>query len=163
MKQIQQFLDYVVMQEPAVMTYHTSDMILAIHSNGSYLNEENAHSRAGGAPFLIGKCSLSSQQWCNSQQGIHHQGSHVIRIGRQTWIDERTKGSQDTKYFAGDGTSTALHPRGIRQFNSRQNNQLMCVAEVHKSHGHEIPLAQQPNNQPAAIQILLATGSSQQS
>ncbi len=48
----QQIMDYLATQEPAVLTYHTSDMVLAVHSNASYLNEEEAPSRAGGHHFL---------------------------------------------------------------------------------------------------------------
>jgi len=51
MKRVQQFLDYAVTQEPAVTTYHASDMVPAIHSDAGYLNEEGARSRAGGASF----------------------------------------------------------------------------------------------------------------
>jgi hypothetical protein len=40
----QQIMDYLAMQEPAVLTYRKSDMVLAVHSNASYLNEEEAHS-----------------------------------------------------------------------------------------------------------------------
>jgi hypothetical protein len=40
------------MQEPAVLTYPKSEMMLAVHSNASYLNEEEAQSRAGGHHFL---------------------------------------------------------------------------------------------------------------
>jgi hypothetical protein len=40
------------MQEPAVLTYPKSEMVLAVHSNASYLNEEEARSRAGGHHFL---------------------------------------------------------------------------------------------------------------
>jgi hypothetical protein len=52
MKRAQQFLDYAATQEPAVLTYRASDMILAIHSDAGYHNEENARSRAGGHHFL---------------------------------------------------------------------------------------------------------------
>jgi hypothetical protein len=53
MKRVQQLLDYAATQEPTVLINHASDMILAIHHSGaSYLNEENAHSRAGGHHFL---------------------------------------------------------------------------------------------------------------
>lgn len=44
MKRVKQFLDYTAMQKPAILTYRKSDMVLAIHSNASYLNEENAQS-----------------------------------------------------------------------------------------------------------------------
>ena len=52
MKRLKQFLDYCATQEPAVLTYRKSDMILAIHSDASYLNEENARSRSGGHHYL---------------------------------------------------------------------------------------------------------------
>ena len=45
-------MDYLATQEPAVLTYHKSDMVLAVHSDASYLNEEEARSRAGGHHFL---------------------------------------------------------------------------------------------------------------
>jgi hypothetical protein len=40
MKKVQHFLDYAATQEPAVTTYRASDMVLAIHSDAGYLNEE---------------------------------------------------------------------------------------------------------------------------
>mgnify|MGYP006150379829 CR=1 FL=1 len=52
MKCIKQFLNYAVIQEPAVLTYHKSDMVLAVHSNAGYLNETKARSRAGGHFFM---------------------------------------------------------------------------------------------------------------
>jgi len=52
MKRTKQLLDFVASQEDAVLTYHASDMILAIHSDAGYLNEPNARSRAGGHFFL---------------------------------------------------------------------------------------------------------------
>jgi hypothetical protein len=44
--------DYLAMQENAVLSYHASNMILAVHSNASYLSKPKAHSRAGGHFFL---------------------------------------------------------------------------------------------------------------
>jgi hypothetical protein len=52
MQQSQQLLDYLATQEPAVLTYRKSEMVLAVHSDASYLNEEEARSRAGGHHFL---------------------------------------------------------------------------------------------------------------
>ncbi len=37
-------MDYLATQEPAVLTYRKSDMVLAVHSDASYLNEEEARS-----------------------------------------------------------------------------------------------------------------------
>ena len=52
MKRVKQLLDFIATQEPAVLTYRKSDMILAGHSDAGYLNESNARSRAGGHHFL---------------------------------------------------------------------------------------------------------------
>ena len=52
MERVRQFLDYCATQEPAVLTYNKSDMILAVHSDAGYLNEKNARSRAGGHFYL---------------------------------------------------------------------------------------------------------------
>jgi hypothetical protein len=52
MKKCKQFLDYAATQEDAVITYRTSDMVLAIHSDASYLSEPKARSQAGGHFFL---------------------------------------------------------------------------------------------------------------
>ena len=52
MKQTKQLLDYLASQEEAVLTYSASDMILAVHSDASYLSEPKAKSRAGGHFFL---------------------------------------------------------------------------------------------------------------
>ena len=51
MEKVKQFLDYAASQEDAVITYRASDMVLAIHSDASYLSEPKARSRAGGHYF----------------------------------------------------------------------------------------------------------------
>ncbi len=45
-------LDYCASQEDAILTYHKSSIILAIHSNASYLNKRKSQSRAGGHFYL---------------------------------------------------------------------------------------------------------------
>jgi hypothetical protein len=40
------------MQEEAVLSYHASNMVLAVHSNASYLSKPKTQSRAGGHFFL---------------------------------------------------------------------------------------------------------------
>ena len=52
MRQTKQLLDYIASQEEAVITYNKSSMILAVHSDASYLSEPKARSRAGGHFFL---------------------------------------------------------------------------------------------------------------
>jgi len=49
---VQLFLDYAASQEEAILTYHVSNMVLAVHSDASYLSEKQARSRAGGHFFM---------------------------------------------------------------------------------------------------------------
>jgi hypothetical protein len=42
MQQTLQLLDYLAMQEDAVLSYHTGNMVLAVHSNASYLSKPKA-------------------------------------------------------------------------------------------------------------------------
>merc|ERR1711966_444523 len=46
------FLDFVATHPDAIMTYKKSNMILAIHSDASYLTEPKARSRAGGHFYM---------------------------------------------------------------------------------------------------------------
>ncbi len=52
MLQTLQLLDYLATQEDAVLSCHASDMVLAVHSNTSYLSKPKTRSRAGGHFFL---------------------------------------------------------------------------------------------------------------
>ena len=52
MQKIKFFLDYAASHPNAILTYRKSDMILAVHSDASYLSEPKARSRAGGHFFL---------------------------------------------------------------------------------------------------------------
>jgi hypothetical protein len=44
MEKCLQFLDFVASQEDAILTYKASNIVLAIHSDASYLLEPKAHS-----------------------------------------------------------------------------------------------------------------------
>jgi hypothetical protein len=50
--EVQHFLQYAGTHPDAGITYYASDMILFGHTDGSYLCESNARSRAGGLFFL---------------------------------------------------------------------------------------------------------------
>jgi hypothetical protein len=50
-----QMLDYLAIHQDATIRYHTSDMVLHIHSDASYLSVSNARSRLGGLFFLGNK------------------------------------------------------------------------------------------------------------
>jgi hypothetical protein len=47
MWQTLQLLDYLATQEDVMLSYHASDMVLAVHSNASYLSKPKARSRTG--------------------------------------------------------------------------------------------------------------------
>ena len=46
-------LDYVATNPNALLAYKNSDMILAVHSNASYLSKSEARSRVGGHFYCI--------------------------------------------------------------------------------------------------------------
>ncbi len=47
-----QFLDYAATHQDAILTYKSSNMVLIVHSDASYLSEPKARSQAGGHFFL---------------------------------------------------------------------------------------------------------------
>jgi hypothetical protein len=57
-KLVRQFLDYAATHPNAIITYQASKMVLAGHSNASYLSETNARSQAGGHFFMSNKDAL---------------------------------------------------------------------------------------------------------
>ena len=52
MKKVKHFLDYAASHPDAIITYCASDMVLAAHSDASYLSESKARSRSGGHFFM---------------------------------------------------------------------------------------------------------------
>jgi hypothetical protein len=46
------FLDYVATHQDAIITYRASNMVLAVHSNASYLSKHKVRSQAGGHFFM---------------------------------------------------------------------------------------------------------------
>ena len=49
---VKQLLDYAATHPDAIITYHTSTMVLTGHRDTSYLSEEKSRSRAGGHFFM---------------------------------------------------------------------------------------------------------------
>jgi hypothetical protein len=66
------FLDYAATQDNSILTYKASNMILAIHSNASYLSEQKAQSQAGGHMFMAGdnKIPINNGTVLNTSQMI---------------------------------------------------------------------------------------------
>jgi hypothetical protein len=55
-----QLLDYAATHPDAIITYRASDMVLAGHSDASYLSETKARSRAGGHFFMSNNDTIPS-------------------------------------------------------------------------------------------------------
>jgi hypothetical protein len=52
MTRCKQFLDYAATHQDTILTYKSSDMVLVVHSDASYLSKSKACSQAGGHFFL---------------------------------------------------------------------------------------------------------------
>ena len=71
MEALVHLLNYAATHPDAVVRFYRSDMLLAIHSDASYLSEPNAKSRVGGYFFLDGKEKQFSQPNTRPNGAIH--------------------------------------------------------------------------------------------
>ena len=53
MNKVENFLNYVVSHQDAIVMYHASEMILACYSDALYLSEPKARSRVGDNFFIL--------------------------------------------------------------------------------------------------------------
>ena len=85
MQQTLQLINYLAMQEEAVLSYHASDMVLAVHSNSSYLSKPKARSKANGHFFLSNNTTVPPNN------GAVLKIAHIIKnvMSRGCGVDER--------------------------------------------------------------------------
>ena len=76
MRKTHQLLDYIATQEDTVITYNSSNMKLAVHSNASYLSEPKARSQAGEHLFLSNEATISQNN--GAILNITHIIKHVM-------------------------------------------------------------------------------------
>jgi hypothetical protein len=145
-----QFLDYVASQDEAVFTYKASNMVLAIHSDASYLSKPKARSRAGGHMFMASNDEIPKKQWSHSQHLANNPRRNVLCSGGQTWRPlHQCKGGR-------------IHTTNSATADTDSNGQFHRPCPTHqqdspkdpKSHGHEIQLATMPRG-PRTILLLL--------
>jgi hypothetical protein len=74
MEKVKQLLDYAATHPDAIVTYNASDMVLAAHSNASYLSESNVQSRASGHFFHVKRGRHATQQWRSDDHFTNNQG-----------------------------------------------------------------------------------------
>ncbi len=78
-----QCLDYMVTQEDAMLTYRASNMVLAIHSNTSYLSEPKSFRHMGGHMSMARKDD-TLQQWCRPKYLANNPSSYAVCSGGTT-------------------------------------------------------------------------------
>ena len=100
MQQILQLLNYLATQEDAVFSYHTSEMVAAVHSNASYLSEPKARNRARGHFFL------SSDTTMPPNNGAVLNIVHIIK----NVMSSATKAELAGLYIMGWHDKRVLHP-----------------------------------------------------
>ena len=66
MQKTKQFLDYAASNSNTTLTYNASNMVLAVHSDTSYLNKKQAQRRAGGHFFLSSTDVFPITRECSS-------------------------------------------------------------------------------------------------
>jgi hypothetical protein len=157
MIKVKQFLDYASTHPNAIVTYQASDMVLAAHSDVSYLSEANAYSRAGGCFFM------------SSDTPRPHNNGAVLTIAQiikavMSLAAEAKIGALYIKLSGSYscsphlrilGASSTSHTNSNRQHNGARRCQQQRHEET-KSHGHEVPLAL-GQNQSETIPTLLGT------
>ena len=61
MQKVKQFLEYEATHPDAIIIYNASDIVLAGHSNASYLSEKKARRRSGGNLFMLNDTEFPPQ------------------------------------------------------------------------------------------------------
>ena len=74
MTKVKQLLDYAATHPHAAVTYRASEMVLAAHSDASYLSETKARSRAGGHFFMAGDTTYPENN------GAVHTVAQIIKV-----------------------------------------------------------------------------------
>jgi hypothetical protein len=73
MRHTLQLLDYLATQEDVVLSYHASNMVLAVHSNRTGSTQQGR-----GTLLSIKRHNHTTKQWSSAEHCAHHQERHVI-------------------------------------------------------------------------------------
>jgi hypothetical protein len=132
-------LNYFNTHPETKIRYHSSDMILHIHSDASYLTENEAKSRAGGF-FYMGATQKLTKTY---QRGnFNHQQSsqtrNVFGSGSRNWSSfyKCKRRSSPSHNIGGIMASTAPHTNGNRQYHCHRIQQWHNKTKTHKSNGY---------------------------
>ena len=74
MRKIKQLFDYAATHPDSAVTYWSSNMVLAAHSDASYLSETKSRSRAGGYFFMDSDIAVPENN------GAVHTVAQIIKV-----------------------------------------------------------------------------------
>eukprot|EP00804_Cyclotella_cryptica_P010975 CCRYP_016691-RC/>CCRYP_016691-RC protein AED:0.38 eAED:0.38 QI:0/0/0/1/0/0/2/0/391 len=142
LKQTKQLLDYIATQDEAVLTYNASDMVLAIHSDASYLSEP-AHAAE--------QEDISFSHPMQKSHTTTEPSSTLPTSSNMSWPLPRSRtggtlhhgprGSLHPYYPGRTWPHTTCHPAPNRQLHRGRRRQWKDPTQTDQSHGHAIPLA----------------------
>jgi hypothetical protein len=120
MKKCKQLLDYLATHPNATVQFHASNMILSIHSNVSYLSEDNTHSRVCGHFFMGWQPDAMKPK---IEWGVFHPMCNFtlrrcFHSRSQTWcpLPQMQTGHYLSTHTRRNGPSSTPHPRQLQQF-----------------------------------------------
>jgi hypothetical protein len=154
-KIVHQLLDYAATHPDAIITYRGSNMVLAGHSDASYLSETNARSRAGGHFFM------SNDEAILSNNGAILMISQIITAIMSSAAEaeigalyinckEAIPARHTLEYLGHKQPPTPMQTDNTTALGVVNNNIMKKI----KVDGHEIPLAPM-QNKPTLILPLL--------
>ncbi len=132
-------------------------MVLAMHSNASYLSKSSAQSWVGGHFFLLILRWKPSWQWRRSQHIQNSQGHHVQCSQRRTRspLHQCMGSNPHATVTWRNGPQATAHSHPNWQQHSAQGSHQQHPTTMYQGNGHEIPLAMLLRH-PRPIPILLA-------
>ena len=147
MDRAQQFLDCVSTQEEPILTYSTSKMILATHSDAGYLNVTNARSRAGGHFFLrnIDVHPANNGAILNIAQIIKNVMSSAAKSELGALYIVAREAVYIRSILSEFGAQTSKNTSPDRQLHRRRSNKQQNTAKKNQSYGYDISLTTRPS------------------
>jgi hypothetical protein len=137
-------LNYCDTHPETKIRYHASDMILHIHSDASYLSENEAKSIAGGFSYM-GSDTKTEKKTYKRSNFDHQQGSQkrdVFSSRSRNWgsFHKCKRRSSSSHNIGGIGAQTSPHTNGNIQYHCHRIQQWHNKTKTHKSHGYALLL-----------------------
>ncbi len=146
------------MQEDTILTYRTSNMVLAIHSNTSYLSKPESCSRAGGHMFMAGKDNIPFNNGAilNILQIIQAVMSSAAEAELGALFINAKNWHLDAPKACGTWPPTTMHTNANQKSNSTCATHQQNLTRSTQGHGYALPLAKMPQHT-GPIFLLLKT------